>query len=235
MPRPLSSRLIAACLFSLALLCLTPAEASADTITLTAVQQGWYTSEGTNNGVQQVIQPNNYFVGVTSGRVYRNYFVFNAGSVMNVTSARIVIEETGGFKFNPDPHETYTLFGVQTPGEQLGRVAGVSIYEDLGSGPVYGSIDVSYSFFGRTLTIDLNAEALQAINNTDWLFAIGGAITSLGLPPGAEERLFSSSGNSSVRLIVEGEQRPTPEPGTILLLGTGLAGAAQVLRRRRAA
>jgi hypothetical protein len=129
------------------------------------------------------------------------------------------------------------LYAVQNPGV-LGTQQGVSIYDDLGSGTVYAQITVPtpISYNSEFLIIDLNAEALAAIQSSSGgLFAIGGAITTLRTPtvPVGHEGLFGGSSGHNAQLLINGQTVPTPEPATLLLLGTGLAGIAAKVRRRR--
>jgi hypothetical protein len=234
-PRPLA--LFALALFALPL--LAPSEARADTIVLNAVQQGWYTDDGANNGVPTNPSiPNNYFVGASGGQVHHNYFVFDLTYVTGVTSARIVIPRASSGSVRDDS-ETYVLYDVLTPAAQLGTASGVSIFNDLGSGTVYASAVVPTPFFSPDpVIIELNAAALAAIQANGGLFAIGGAVTTLRSPAVllGSEGLFSGSAGNVVQLIVEGQQVPVPEPATLLLLGSGLAGVAlRISKKRRAA
>lgn len=229
-------RLLALALFFLTLLFL-PTETKADAIVLNSIQQGWYANNGTNNGVSNT--PNNYFVGAASGEVYRNYFVFDLTYVTAITSAQLRIYSPGDSNLSADPFETYVLYDVRTPAAQLGRVTGVPIYDDLGSGTVFASRDVPTPQFylGEFMTFSLNENALSAIQGSNGLFAIGGAITTLRFPiiPVGHEGLFPGSQGLSVQLIIQGQQLPTPEPGTLLLLGSGLVGTAIGIRKRQRA
>lgn len=221
-------------LASLALLLLLSAGAKADPLAISAVNRGWYTNTGTHNGVSS---NNNYFVGVASGEVFRNYFVFDLTYVTGVTgSAQLRIFRPGDSNLSADASETYVLYAVQNPAA-LGLQTGVSIYDDLGSGTVYAEITVpTPTFFGPDfLLIDLNAEAVAAIQNSSGgLFAIGGAITTLRNPTiqVGHEGLFAASFANSTQLLINGQTIPTPEPATMLLLATGMAGliAAKVRR-----
>lgn len=206
--------------------------AQADTITIQAMQTGWYRSDGLNNGVPSV-GLNSYFVGRTFSReVYRNYFVFNLTYITGVTSAELRIYNINGSSvLDHDPSENYTIYNVATPALDLGGANSVAVYDDLGSGTIYGSIDVPYSFEANYVVLNLNAAAIQAIQQNGGLFAIGGAITTLDRSFGPEA-LFAG-GMADVTLTVQGQHVPVPEPATLLLLGTGLLGAATRLRRKR--
>lgn len=236
-------RKFALALSSLALIFLLSAGAQADPLVVNSSAQGWYTSTGTNNGVALPNQPNNannYFVGAASGEVLRNYFVFDLTYITGVTgSAQLRIYLPGDVNLTADPSETYVLYAVQNPGV-LGTQTGVSIYDDLGSGTVYAQITVPtpIAFNSSILTIDLNAEALAAIQSSSGgLFAIGGAITTLRNPtvPVGHEGLFGGSFGRNAQLLINGQTVPTPEPATMLLLATGLAGVAAKFRRARRA
>jgi len=100
---------------------------------------------------------------------------------------------------------------------------------------------------------------LQVVDGTSatWSFAGGGAVTTVSVPTLAGEGWFSvanpfgalaidalqllpvdASGDADYRnadyAFVGLAGRPIPEPGTVLLLGAGLAGLAVTGRRRRA-
>lgn len=170
--------------------------------------------------------------------MYRNYFVFNLTFIADITSARLRILQPGNVDLNSDPSETYVLYDVQTPAGLLGQVESASIFDDLGTGTVFGSVEVATPLSSppRFIDIDLNADALAAMQGSR-LFGIGGAIITLRTPPFGTggDHLFGSSGDVAIQLILEGRQVPIPEPATLLLLGPGLAGVAAVVRRRRRA
>ena len=231
MPRTLSFALA-----SLALLLVLSSAAHADPLVLNSARQGWYTDTGANNGASST---NNYFVGSSSGTVLRNYFAFDLSSVGGITSAQLRLFRPGYSVLDVDASETYVLYAVQDP-SVLGRQQGVGIFEDLGSGTIYATITLPTPtfFLGDFVIIDLNAEALAAIQSAQGtgLFAIGGAVTTLRQPPRPfSEGLFGGSGGVSAQLITNGQMLPVPEPATMILLATGLAGVAAKVRKRRKA
>jgi hypothetical protein len=76
---------------------------------------------------------------------------------------------------------TYTLFDVSTPIFQL--VAGIpsaSIWEDLGSGTVYGSAWIQEGDAGSVFMVSFNDAGIAALNAAKGgYFAIGGSINNL--------------------------------------------------------
>lgn len=230
-------RKLALALSSLALLLLLSTGAQADPLVINSTSQGWYMDNGQHNGGSST---NNYFVGAASGTVFRNYFVFDLTFVGGVTSAQLRLHRPGNVDLDTDPSETYVLYAVQDP-SALGTLTGTDIFQDLGSGTVYATITLPtpVSFDSEFVIIDLNAEALAAIQSAQGtgLFAIGGAITTLRMPPSpiGSEGLFGMSQGFSAQLITNGQALPTPEPATMILLATGLAGVAAGARKRRKA
>jgi hypothetical protein len=113
----------------------------------------------------------------------------------------------------------------------------MGIFADLGSGTFFGSVSMSAASNNSVVAMSLNAEALSALNNGSGLFAIGGAVTTLGT--GVPEAVFNLTGlplGQDVRqLVLEVQPTSVPEPATMLLLGTGLAGVGATTRKRRKA
>jgi hypothetical protein len=206
--------------------------ARADVVTIAANDTGWYGSNGFHDAANK-----NYIVGHCAscgGLDYHNYLTFNLSGVSGtVTGATIQI-------FNPvtaGAPGTYTLFDVSTPAGILmasnSGAIGIAIFNDLGSGSAYGSINVSTADSGTVITINLNAAAVAALNSTGGgTFAVGGFFTSPSAP--SDSFVFGGSGTDQRnRLILAVDGATVPEPMTILLLGTGLAGLAGTVRRRR--
>ncbi len=175
--------------------------------------------------------------GPVGARVFRNFFVFNLAGYTDpnpIGAAELRLFNPPNGYTSPNPTETYSLFDVTTPIPTLvaTNTGRTDIFADLGSGLSYGSRVVSAADNNRIVSVTLNAAAVAALNaNRGGLFALGGALTTLG-PPG-NEFVFGSSGLSiDVRQLV---LTPVPEPATLMLLGTGvpvLLGYAW--RRRRA-
>jgi PEP-CTERM motif-containing protein len=106
---------------------------------------------------------------------------------------------------------TYQLWDVTTPVAlvQADNSGAISIYNDLGSGTLYGSVVVTPGEQGTQILINLDAAAIASINaaaanGQEW--AIGGSI-------------FGAAS--------------TPEPGTISMVLTGLGAGLGMLRRRK--
>ena len=219
-------------LFGLAMLYAHAAVAPAHAAVINAIDSGWYNQAGTH------IAPNdNYIVGDVSGSEVHNFVVFDLTSVLNeITAASVelynpdnALPALRGY-VSPDATETLALYDVATAVgtvrlSQVGA-AGVAIFDDLGSGTLFGNQIVSVADNGTTISIALNAEGIAALNAArGGLFAVGGALTTLGSVGNEYVFGFSQSiDNPEVRRL---NIQSVPEPSTVALLGLGLALAVR--------
>jgi hypothetical protein len=177
---------------------------------------GWWSPTWANED-----DNDNYLVGSIDGLgSVHNFFTFDLSSLEAVvTSAELRItrgtdcpgnDTSNGPCVVSDPFGSveYTLWDVTTPYLTVNANDGVSagIYDDLGSGILYGTQSVSDDGSPDPLVVTLNAAAITAINrNAGEFFSIGGAL------PGE-----------------------VPEPASMALLLLGGGAAAFRARRRRA-
>jgi hypothetical protein len=182
-------------------------------IVLNATNTGWYDQTGAGNSAESAL--NNYIAGICGSSDgcsgddlnYHDFFVFNLANLDNtITSAELSIgnDATDGY-INPNPSETFDVWDVSTVITTLvAGSGGVSAFNDLGSGTLYGSTSVNAGDDGTQVTITLDSAALAAINAAEGgNFAVGGAVVLGGVP----------------------------EPTSMLLLATGL-GVLATLRTR---
>jgi hypothetical protein len=217
---------------------LAPAVARADVIN--AIDSGWYSEAGAHTAQNQ-----NYLTGDLSGSGRRSFFVFDLTAVANeIVNASVqlynpdnALPALRGY-VSPDATETFRLYDVSTPVASLtassaAGPAGVAVFDDLGSGSVFGERVVSVADNGTTVSVALNADGLAALNAArGGLFALGGALTSLGAF--GDEYVFGFSvalDNPDIRRLEFRTIEAVPEPATIALLG--LAGVFAARRRVR--
>jgi hypothetical protein len=215
-----------------------PSAASADVIN--AIDSGWYSEAGVHTA-----QIQNYLTGELSGSVRRSFFVFDLTAVANeIVSASIqlynpdnALPALRGY-VSPDPTETFALYDVSTPVASLtassaAGPSGVAVFDDLGSGAVFGERVVSVADNGTTVSMAFNDDGLSALNAArGGLFAVGGALTSLGAF--GDEYAFGFSvllDNPDIRRLEFRTVEAVPEPTTLALLG--LAGVFAARRRVR--
>lgn len=218
------------CLGAVSLVWCFTGAASAATVTLTADLRGNYASDGVSS---LVTNSSSYFAGYHSetGLIYRNWFGFDLAGVSGVVVGAQLVLSTAQY-FSGEASETYGLYQVTTPASQLGSNS-VSIFQDLGSGPAYGSATLGTANAYQTIAIDLGAAALNDLNTAlGGRFALGGGLTSLNLS-GANEAVFGNStgGTNLSRLVLT--TVPVPLPASALLLASGLLGLGAWRRRIR--
>jgi hypothetical protein len=203
--------------------------AAATTVTLDSELRGTYASDGSPS---LLTSTGGYYAGyhAQTGLTYHNWFSFDLSGMSDVvvTGAQLVLSAAD--YYSSDASETYQLYQVTTPFAQLGS-ASTSIFQDLGSGPDYGSTTLSAADAHQTVSLDLGAIALADLNSVlGGVFVLGGGLTSLGLT-GPSEGLFGNStgaGNLS-RLVLT--TVPVPLPASALLLASGLLGLGAWRRR----
>jgi len=176
---------IAIVFFAFVLLAATPAVAW--DVTLDAIDSGNYSQAGNHS-------PNNtnYLAGdiAASGvSERRNFFVFDlSGVTVPVLAAALEIYNPSdppdaGTGFNsPDSFETYAVWEVVTDITTLtaGGAGLAGIFDDLGGGIGFGSVDMTEADNGTLVLISLNHNGEAAINAaTGGLWAVGGAVMTL--------------------------------------------------------
>jgi hypothetical protein len=194
-------------------------------VTVTASDRGWYNSSGFHDPGSV-----NHFVGYDGNGPYRNWFVFNIPPL----AAPVVRAELRAYTYGvyaPTGSEIYQLREVVTPTAtvQAGGSGLVSIYNDLGDGPIYAARAVVPGDASRTISIPLNQSLRNAVAAAAGNpFAMGGEVITLAAVPGIEESVFSSSfGSSPVELILTVGTGDVPVAGYFTdndPTKTGLAG-----------
>lgn len=203
------------------------APASAATVEILAVDNGWYRSDG----VHSPSNPN-IIEGNLGTFDYNNWFLFDLSNLMGeVVSATLTIFGGNGNYTGPESSATYSAYDVTTDlGLLQSGLGGVSAYADLGTGVQYGSTVIATP--GTEWTpmpeVVLNlAGALPDLNAVSGgRFAVGGTSTM------QYGTLWSSSGLlPGAKLTLETVVSPVPLPAGGLLLISAFAGAG-LLRRR---
>ena len=216
-------------------------------VELDAVDYGWYRDNG-------VHAPNveNYLTGIfgtdiDSDGVIDEYstrnsffqFDLNGFTVISDATLRLFqqpplgVDSAGGYS-SPDATETFTLFGFEGDQTNLlstnGNGDGVAIFNDLGSGTILGSVDLSDADEDSFIDIVLNADGLSFLESAaGGSVVLGAAVTSLNTTD-SDEYVFGVPDGSPV-VIPSLTITTVPEPSSITLIG--LAMAATTIRRKR--
>lgn len=210
-----------------------PKSAFAQSITLNAIDSGWYSSGGFHSPTIE-----NYVVGRRGPLDYNNFFVFDLSGVEKpIASAFLRISNPADGYQSPDPTEAYTLFNVSTPVSTLkaGGFPLTDIYTDLGSGISFGSQTISAQDNNSVVTIALNATGVASLNSArSGLYAIGGSITTIsGLDT---QSVFQSTGFGDTRqLIITPVPATVSEPANSPLVAFSFLGLICVATRHRLA
>jgi hypothetical protein len=180
-----------------------------------ASSTGWYSDAGFHDDANL-----NYFAGLcgdacTPVGELRDYAAFELGEFSGGATSAVIrlfnpLTPNPGY-FSPNPSELFRLYDVSTGIRDLvaDQTDATDIFDDLGSGFVFGSRIVSSADDGTYVEITLTAEGLDSLNRAIGSWAVGGAL-DLSEAPAPE---------------------PVPEPTTLLLLGSGLVLGRRLRKR----
>jgi hypothetical protein len=211
--------------------------------TLSALDQGWYRSDGLH-----VATNSNYITGIfAGGQEYRSFFVFDLSGLGSITSADLQLFQpaNGGYS-SVDASETFLITRTSVPASVLNPsvstsgLAGQQIFNQFGRDDLYGSfgsIVATAGSQGTTLNISLNSAGLAYLNsNLGQQVAITGRVSTLS--GSADQSVFRfSTGNRVSLSVTQGPSNLTPEvPGSVQMGAVLLAlGAGALYKRRRQA
>lgn len=211
---------------SLSVFVLLAVSVSSHALTLDTIDRGWYDNTGFHNPSND-----NYFTG--THHYYpdvdvRSFYAFDLAGVSGVViSAQLQIfnTQTNGYE-GPNPSEELKIFDVSTSVEALalGGSGLTSIYDDLGTGILFGTKTVGVYDQASLVSINLNQQAITSLNaNLGGQFGLS-AMLDTGLNG---SKIFGGTftGNPSdghTRLILEISPIPEPETYSMLLAGLGL-------------
>jgi len=194
-----------------------------------AVDSGWIQSNGSHTSTN-----NNYLVGLQTGPVeFRDYATFTLSPwTPTIISAELrLFNPVIGYS-SPDPTETYTLFDVSATAAALdttrlvGDATGITIFNDLGTGTIYGTRSVSAADNNATVAIVLNADAIAALNAARGAtISFGGALTTLAGT--AAQTMFGGSSGAlgTVQLILRSMSPTQNIDSSFITLSTPQASA----------
>jgi hypothetical protein len=191
--------------------------------------QGWWSSVRANNNPTN----DNY---LTENDDFRSFFSFDLSTIHGtVTSATFDVRRYSG-SFGP---VTLGLFDVSTPAATLittrQEISDPAIFDDLGTGNSYGSFVVNPGESTDILSFILNDAALTDIRSAEGqgFFSIGARVLSGAFIFAAsnDEPGGPSGGLNSIQRLVLDVQA-VPEPGSLVLLGVGLAAFGSTRLRK---
>jgi len=178
------------------------------TVTLDAIDAGFYRGAGSQD-------PDNTNYNTGDLDRFRSYFVFDLSAITDdvvSVSLKLFNPDTPGDGITGTPGD-FSVYDVTTDITTLRTTEsdGQAIHSDLGSGPVYGTIDSTTYANGVTLTANFNSAGIAAVNSAKGgLVAFGGRVEGEGLLP--DNTLFRFTGNSfegsgrslaDVQLVIE--------------------------------
>jgi hypothetical protein len=186
--------------------------------TFDAWSRGWYHDTGRHTASNF-----NTFVGQsgTGINLYRSFFVFDLRQLAHPVESGVLRLELEAF-FGPNTGERFTLSDVTTDVATLraDQTTRTDIYEDLGSGVVYGAGRLRKLDVGLVVDVPLTPEAIADINRVaGGHFAIGVRPDTIELSSGSEGLRFSLAGERRVHqlVLVEAASTLAIEPGTAFL------------------
>jgi hypothetical protein len=204
---------------------ICPSE-SAQTVVIPPTNRAWFSETGFHS---LFLSTGNYVTGDLIGghSNYRNVFVFDLTELSQpILSAQLALTVPVAGYGSPDSSENYELHDVVTPIATLQTADGIAVWNDLGTGVVYGSRTMTAADIGTVVEIELNSSAVAAMNATHGPFGFGGSLTTLDNLKN-DEYVFghTGSGQSLAQLRIT----YVPEPSSVLLC---LAAIFAILMRR---
>lgn len=223
-----------------------PSGSMASSLGLYAYDRGWYREY--NGGIFHMPHNTNILTGrYFNGEVYRHFQAFDLSAATGhyVTSARLSYLPYGEYA-SIDFTETVGFFDFTGNIDHLlVGAGGLTAFNDLGEGEMYGSIEFDRRKGGRYMQsgiTSLNAAAIADINaaimSPDQRFVFGAALTDLTLTYGVGDQIlwsYSNRWNAATLSLDFGEPPPQAglsAPGALALLSLGVLGLS--FRRRPA-